>query len=232
MSQLSIVIPTYNRKETLLKALEAYCRQTAEAEIREILVIDDGSTDATVEAVAGFSKTSPIAIRCVANPKKGQASARNHGIREAQGNLILLADDDIIPAPALVAEHVAWNRKYPDENCAVLGHVDWAPEVHPTPFMEWLGRDGVLFGFGRLSPGEEVGANYSYFCNTSIKKSFLLKAGMFDENFRAYGYEDTELAYRLFRQGLRVRYNPRAVGYHYKHFSYAEARRRDRKSVV
>lgn len=223
---LSVVIPTYNRKEILLKTLHGYAQQTAQTEILEILVIDDRSTDGTPEAVAEFGATSPVQLRCLVNPVKGLSCARNLGIREARGDLILFGDDDIIPAPALVAEHTAWNRKFPDENCAVLGFVDWAPEVHATPFLEWLGREGVLFGFGRLSPGEEVGLQYCYFCNTSIKRKFLLRAGMFDENFRAYGYEDIELGYRLIGNGFRLFYNPDAVGYHLKRFSYDLACRR------
>ena len=224
--QLSIIIPTYNRKDILLKTLKGYEDQTAQAEILEILVIDDGSTDGTGAAVTDFSLASPITIRCLSQKNAGLASARNHGIREAKGALLLLGDDDIIPAPTLVAEHMAWNRRYPADNFAILGHVSWSPEVHPTPFMEWLGLDGVLFGFGRLSPGKEVGFQFFYFCNTSIKREFLIREGMFDESFRAYGYEDTELSYRLINKGFRLLYNPQAIGYHYKRFSYADACRR------
>jgi glycosyltransferase involved in cell wall biosynthesis len=226
MSSLSIIIPTFNRRDLLLKALAGYDRQTAHGDILEILVIDDGSTDATPAAVAKYAETSRLAVRCLVNPKKGQASARNQGIRAACGSLILLADDDIVPAPNLVSEHVGWLRQHSADNFAVLGHVNWAPEIHPTPFMEWLGTDGVLFGFRRLSPGEEVGPHYFYSCNISFKRDFLIREGMFDENFRAYGYEDIELGYRLISKGLRVLYNPAAIGFHYKRLSYADACRR------
>ena len=224
--QLSIIIPSYNRKDILLRMLKSYEQQTARAEILEILVVDDGSTDGTEAAIAAFALASPIAIRYLANRKKGPGSARNYGIQEARGNLILLGDDDIIPSPTLVAEHVAWNRKYPADNFGIMGHVSWSPEVHPTPFMEWLGLDGALFGFGRLTPGKEVSFQYSYFCNTSVKRDFLIREGMFDENFRGYGSEDTELGYRLINRGFHLLYNPDAMGYHYKHFSYADACRR------
>jgi len=226
MPELSIIIPTFNRREILLKTLDGYIRQNARAEILEILVIDDGSTDGTVTAVTGLSETSTIPIRCLLNPKKGQGSARNYGIREAKGSLLLFGDDDIIPAPNLVAEHMDWHRRHSADNFGVLGHVNWSPEVRPTPFMEWLGSDGVLFGFGRLSPGEEVGAQFCYFCNLSMKREFLIREGTFDENFRAYGYEDIELGFRLISKGLRALYNPNAIGYHYKPFSYADACRR------
>lgn len=224
--QLSIIIPTYNRKNILLKTLDGFKHQTARAGILEILVIDDGSTDGTGAAVSDFGSTSPITIRCFASPRKGQGAARNYGIREAKGALLLFGDDDIIPEQTLVAEHLAWNQRYPADNFAILGHVNWSPEVQPTPFMEWLGLDGVLFGFRRLSPGMEVGIQFFYSCNISIKKGFLVREGVFDESFRAYGYEDVELGYRLVNKGLRILYNPQAIGYHYKHYSYADACRR------
>lgn len=224
--RLSVIIPTYNRGETLLKVLEGYKRQTARAEILEILVIDDGSTDGTGAAVAAFSPTSPITIRYLSQQNKGPATARNWGIREAKGTLLLLGDDDIIPAPTLVAEHLAWNQRYSDDHFAILGHVSWSPELHPTPFMEWMGREGVLFGYGSLLPGKEVGFEYFYSCNLSVKREFLMKNGVFDENFRTAGHEDIELGYRLANKGLRVLYNPEAIGYHYRHLSYAAACRR------
>lgn len=224
--QLTIVIPTYNRRDTLLKVLEGYKQQTAGAEILEILVIDDGSTDGTGPAVAAFSPTSPITIRYHSQQNRGPATARNWGIREAKGTLVLFGDDDIIPAPTLVAEHLAWNRRYPADHFAVLGQVSWSPEVHPTPFMEWLGREGVLFGYGSLLPGKEVGFEYFYSCNLSVKRDFLMKNGVFDENFRTAGHEDIELGYRLANKGLCVLYNPEAIGYHYRHLSYAAACRR------
>ncbi len=222
--QLSIIIPTYNRKEVLLKALEGYKHQTARAEILEVLVVDDGSTDGTGPAVTAFSQTSPITIRYLARQNKGPAAARNCGIREAKGALLLFADDDIIPAPTLVAEHIAWNRRHPADNFAILGHVKWSPEVHPTPFMEWLGFDGALFRYRFLSPGEEV--SFFYTCNLSVKREFLIKNGMFDENFQTAAFEDIELCYRLIKKGLRILYNPQAIGYHYKRLSYADVCRR------
>jgi glycosyltransferase involved in cell wall biosynthesis len=211
----------------LLKALEGCKHQTAGAEILEVLVVDDGSTDGTGPAVAAFSQTSPITIRYLAKQHKGAAAARNYGIREAKGTLLLFTDDDIIPGPTLVAEHIAWNQTYPADNFAILGQVSWSPEVHPTPFMEWLGLYGVLTGYRLLAPGKEVSFEYFYIGNLSVKRGFLIKNGMFDENFQGYGFEDTELGYRLINKGLHLLYNPEAIGYHYRRFSYADACRRE-----
>jgi len=223
---LSVIIPTYNRREIVLKTLEGYKRQTATDEILEVVVVDDGSADGTGEAVAQSALSSPFPIRLLRQDNRGLASARNLGIRGAKGDLILFGDDDIIPTSTLVAEHVAWNKKYPAPSVAILGLVAWSPDVNATPFMEWLGLDCVLFSFGHLSPGSEVGPAYTYFCNTSVKKCFLLEKGMFDEDFRAYGFEDIELGHRLMKKGFRLFYNPDAIGHHYKRMTFADVCRR------
>jgi glycosyltransferase involved in cell wall biosynthesis len=224
--ELSVVIPTYNRREILLKTLAAYQQQSCSAEILEILVLDDESTDGTAEAVAEFSQRAVNHVRYFRLTHRGPAAARNHGIREARGKLLLFADDDIVPSLHLVAEHLAWHEKYPESFVAVLGLVEWAPEVKPTPFMEWLAKDGVLFAYAHLSPGESADFRYFYSCNLSLKTAFVRENGMFDEDFKEPAFEDTELSYRLQKRGLRALYNPAAVGYHHKFISFADACRR------
>jgi len=226
IGRLTVVIPTYNRKDVLRKTLEAYCSQSAQEEILEVLVVDDGSTDGTGSVVPQASGRSPFPIRHLRQNNRGIGSARNHGIREARGEIVLFGDDDVIPAGNLVSEHNAWHRKYPEPCVGVLGQVAWSPEVHPTPFMKWLGRAGPLFDYDSLSPGREVGAHQCYFNNTSLKTEFLRQNGMFDEDFRTYGYEDFELGYRLTKKGLRLFFNPDALGYHYKHMTFADVCRR------
>lgn len=221
-SQLSVIIPTYNRKHILARTLEAYMRQSARPQILEILVVDDGSTDGTGAIVGEIAARAQVPVRHLFQPNSGLSAARNHGIREALGELILFADDDIIPAPNLVSEHLNWHKRYPDPAVAVLGFVTWSPEVHPTPFMEWLGFDGVQFNFGALTRGEVVDFQNAYSCNTSLKTAWVKENGGFDEDFKGYGFEDTEFGYRMCKKGLRVLYNPDAVGYHYKFVSFAD----------
>jgi glycosyltransferase involved in cell wall biosynthesis len=224
--KLSIIIPTFNRKDVLLKTLSAYRRQSTADEILEIVVIDDGSSDGTSAALAELSRSSPIPIRYFHQRQKGAAAARNLGTREAKGELILFADDDIVPGPFLTAEHLRWHQRYPASGAAILGHVTWSPEVRPTPFMKWLGLEGPVFAYGRLARQTEVDFRYFYTCNLSLKVEFLRRNGEFDEEFKGCGYEDIELGYRLEQRGLRLFYNPDAIGYHYKYVSFADAIRR------
>ena len=225
---LSVIIPTCNRRGILLKTLAAYEVQTARSEILEVLVLDDGSNDGTLEAVADFSRHARIPVRYFRLAHRGPAAMRNYGIQEARGSLVLFGDDDIVPSPDLVAEHLAWHKRFPQPFVGVLGLVEWAPEVKPTPFMQWLGKDGILFNFRHLEAGQDAGFRCFYSCNLSLKTQFLRENGTFDEDFKTAAFEDTELGFRLEQRGLRLLYNPSAVGYHHKFISFSDACRRAR----
>lgn len=220
---LSIIIPTYNRAPILLKTLKGYSCQTDEDRILEILVADDGSSDETAEIVEAFSLQFQLPVRYLRLEHGGLAKTRNCAIREARGALLLMGDDDIIPAPHFVAEHLAWHEKYPDLRDAVMGRVVWSPDVRPTPFMQWIGED--LFGFAHLRSGL-LEHPPCLFGIMSVKRNFLLENGMFDEDFRDYGFEDIELGHRLGKMGFRVFYNPGAIGYHYKTMSVRDTWKR------
>jgi glycosyltransferase involved in cell wall biosynthesis len=232
MSTLSVVIPTYNRCKTLQKALSAYLEQTALQAIAEILVVDDGSTDSTQAVVAALARESTIPIRCIGQENKGPAAARNAGISEASSELILFTDDDIIPGPTLVAEHLEWHKKFPELSTAVLGYVTWAPEIKPTPFMNWYASDGPLFAFAHIEGRTELDYIYFYTCNLSLKTEFLRRNGTFDEDFKVAAYEDIELGYRLDKAGMRLLYNAKALAYHQQYFSFDDACRRHEKAAA
>ncbi len=222
MRRVTVVIPTFNRREVLTKAIRAHLVQSALSEIKEILVIDDGSTDGTEVRVCGLATGSPVPIRYWQHSNRGPAAARNVGIREATGEIILFSDDDIIPAPGLLAEHLRWHDQHPDIWAAVLGYVTWSPEVRPTPFMKWCGLDGPLFAYAHFFGRAELDFRYFYTCNLSLKTEFLRRTGIFDEDFRRAAFEDAELGYRLQKNGLQLLYNPDAVGYHYRYMTFAD----------
>jgi glycosyltransferase involved in cell wall biosynthesis len=196
--RISVIIPTYNRAEILSKTLRAYSEQTEDGPIFEALVIDDGSKDHTASVVRNWSSHSTLPVRYLWQENRGLAAARNHAIREAKGELLLFGDDDIIPSPKMVAEHLAWHREHPEKDVGVLGLVGWATEVNASPFMKWSGLYGPQFNFGYFKPGMQLDFRHTYFCNTSVKASFLAQHGVFSEEFRQYGWEDLELGYRLY----------------------------------
>jgi GT2 family glycosyltransferase len=224
--RISVIIPTYNRAELLEKTLRAYVEQSGDHQICEVLVVDDGSRDHTAAVVEEWSKNPTLSVRYLKQENHGIASARNHAIRKAKGELLLFGDDDVIPGCDMVAHHVAWHDRHPEPNAGLLGLVTWAPEVNATPFMVWSGLYGPQFNFGYFAEDLELDFRHAYFCNTSVKASFLAQNGVFDETFRQYGWEDIELGYRLCTKGYRLLYSSEAVGYHYKFETFENARQR------
>jgi GT2 family glycosyltransferase len=224
--RISVIVPTYNRGDVLSKTLRGYAEQVGDHQICEVLVVDDGSKDHTASVVREWTNNAALNIRYLKQENRGLASARNHAIREAKGDLLLFGDDDIVPGRNMVAKHIAWHRVHPEPNVGVLGLVNWAPEINATPFMVWAGLYGPQFNFGYFKPGMELDFRYAYFCNTSVKASLLAEHGVFSEGFRQYGWEDLELSYRLCSHGYRLLYNPEAIGYHYKFETFENTRRR------
>jgi len=223
---LSVIIPTYNRRDVLAKALDGYLTQSSPQLVDELLIVDDGSTDDTESMVRQFSKKSPIVIRYLRQANKGPAAARNLGIREARSNIILFTDSDIVPERELVSQHLEWHRNNPQTSTAVLGYVTWPPEIKATPFMRWYGEEGALFAYRQLRGKREIDFHFFYTCNLSLKTDFLRTCGQFDEDFKSASWEDTELAFRLHKAGLQLLYNPQAVAFHYQFFTFDEACRK------
>lgn len=231
-NSLTVIIPTYNRRDLLAKVLDGYREQASPQLIHELLVVDDGSTDDTGSLVREFSAKAPFQVRYLRQANKGPAAARNFGIREARSNLVLFTDSDIIPERGLVEQHIEWHKRNPQKTTAVLGYVTWSPEVEATAFMRWYGETGRMFGYGRLRGREKVSYDFFYTCNLSLKTDFPRTCGQFDEDFKGAAFEDIELGYRLAKQGLQILYNPAAIGYHHQFFSFSAACRKERAKDV
>lgn len=223
--EISVVIPSYNRKDILVKCLNALFEQTYPKDNFEIIVIDDGSTDGTEVSINGAMEESPIELKYFKQENKGPAAARNKGIQNASNEIILFLGDDIISSPTLLEEHSRLHMQYPENNTAVLGYVTWADDICVTPFMKWLEHGGPQFAFNLIKKNI---ADYRFFytANISLKREFLLKNGMFDEDFHYACYDDVELGYRLAKKGLKISYNKNAVGYHCHSTSLVEYEKR------
>ena len=169
----------------------------------------DGSTDGTRALLAGYR--SPYRLRVVEQPNGGQCSALNRGVAEAAGEFCLLLDDDIIAGPALVAEHLAAQRRRRrrargrSPGAQVPAHADW--------YVRQV-RDGWARHYARLDAGQaSLKVADCYSGNLCLPRAAFLGVGGFAEDFRR-GY-DTELAFRLVQSGLPLVYVPRAGAAHH-----------------
>jgi len=208
---LTVVLPTCNRSDLLGRTLQALLGQSLTSADYEIMVVDDGSTDATPQVVTGLG-IPESRLRYLRQDNRGPAAARNLGVSQARGDLILFTGDDCIPDPRLLEEHLRAHHEEGD--VGVIGHVAWHPELTITPFMLFL-EEGVQFGFHYIKDPEHAPYWAFYTSNCSLRKRRLEDSGGFDEDFRYAAWEDIELAHRLTQGGLRLVYRPTAVTYHH-----------------
>jgi len=208
---ISVVIPTYQRRATLARALTSLCSQTVPAATYEVVVAIDGSDDGTREMLAAFP--APYKLEAVWQPNRGRASACNSGVRAAGGDLVVLLDDDMEAAPELLAAHARAHGDAPARG--VIGAAPVVPDDPTQPLAEFI-RAGFARRLAQLARGESrIRFNDVYTGNFSIRRTTLLEVGAFDEDFRAYGHEDYELAVRLLRAGVELVYSAEAVAYHH-----------------
>ncbi len=208
MPDISVVIPTYNRLDTLRHVVASLLAQDSAAGEYEVLVCDSLSTDGTAEYLAQIRAQNPN-VRHLPAPYTGRAMARNAGIDAARGEIVLFNDADIIASPDLLSRHL---RRHRDRSgVAVVG---WEVQVRSIADYEEKRDHPELRA--HLHPPTRKTLGWLYFLtgNASVRRADLLRVGKFDESFTGYGHEDLELGYRLRKAGLTILYEPRAVSYH------------------
>lgn len=207
----SVVVPTHNRMDTLPEMLAALEAQQG-APPFEIVVIDDGSTDATHEFLT--ARRFGIPTRVLRQENRGPAAARNVGVRAASGRLVAFLGDDTIPEPGWLAAHVAAHRsRGGGDELAILGYTRWHPRVRTNPFLEYINEEGLQFGYRLIADPENVPFNFFYTSNVSLSRQSLLEEPFY-EGFPYAAWEDIEVSYRLAAAGQRLIYEPRAVALH------------------
>ncbi|MGI4787997.1 MAG: exopolysaccharide biosynthesis glycosyltransferase EpsD [Janthinobacterium lividum] len=207
---LSVVIPTYNRKDSLRKTLDGLSRQTYPLGCFEAIVISDGSTDGTNSMIAAYAQTASFPLRLISQPNSGPACARNNGVAKALGDVIVFLDDDVEPGPKFLALHAAHHVS--QQNCVVIG------PMLPDPALQWQEQPWIAWEHAMLEKqytawrtGEWTGCgpHHFYSGNASLRRSHLVAVGGFDEQFPRQ--EDVELAVRLEKQcGVHFVYEPNA----------------------
>lgn len=219
--KISVVIPNYNGSTTLPLVLKGLQNQPQSAD--EIIIVDDGSTDNSLEILANYPE-----VKVISQSNSGAPVARNKGINAATGELVVLLDNDIIPSKDFLFEHLNWHKKYSDPKLAIVGLTLWDPSLELTPFMRWLGQ-GAQFDYQRLSGKTEVDFQAFYTSNLSIRRDFILE-NLFDESFKLAGataFEDTELGFRLQKLGMKLVFNPQALAYHHEYKSFESMAKRN-----
>ena len=217
---LSVVIPTYNRRESLQATLAGLEKQRLPRNLWEVLVVSDGATDDTDAFLTGYAPDAPFTLRPLFQKNAGPARARNHGIREAMGEIVVFIDDDVEPAPHFLAAHWAHhNPSKPPANqtqTVVIGPLSPDPAREKTEPL-WIAWEHAMLQkqYDAFASGQwaSAGPNHFYSGNASVPRALLQAVGGFDETFTRQ--EDVEMACRMERLGnVSFVFEPKALGLH------------------
>lgn len=198
--RISVVVPVYNGAKTVAQTLECLLRQRLKPD--EIIVVDDGSTDDTREALSKFDGQ----ILLLTQPNSGPASARNRGVKAAKGRFVAFTDSDCLP-------DVDWlfnlSRGFDDDRVAGVGGV-----VRSAI----RGLTGEYVDAVRLldpQPDEDGAIPYLITANACFHREALIEAGLFNERFRKPGGEEPDLCFRIRRLGYEFRFVEQALVHHH-----------------
>ena len=202
---VSIVIPTYNRKPILEKCLRALENQKLNENVGnyEIIVVDDGSTD---ETNSWIKNNKAILPHVVFHEQKhgGPALGRNLGVIKSRFEIIIFIDSDLIVLDNFIVSHVDKLVSFFERNnmkCFTYGSV-----INTSNFQNPQSEKNKLSDI-----------SFAYFAtgNVAIPKKLLLSVGLFDTSFSLYGWEDLELGERLKKVGTKLIKCPKAIGFHW-----------------
>jgi glycosyltransferase involved in cell wall biosynthesis len=205
---LSVIICTRSRPLSLRRTLESLLAQEALSGAWEIVVVDNGATDATPDVIRSFATRGPV--RYAKEPVQGLGRARNRGIAEAHGSLLAFTDDDVVVHPDWARRIVERFAAEPGV-AAVFGYVYADPGV-PSMFSLNTRRHASYIE-GKHRVFESTGGN-----NMAYRRSVVERIGVFDplhgSGAKYWGADDAEFQYRFFKAGLKAFYDPEIKAKH------------------
>jgi glycosyltransferase involved in cell wall biosynthesis len=207
---ISLIICTRNRVASLRTCL-SYVRQLQSPGDWELIVVDNGSSDGTLELLKEYGTTAPFPVVIIHEAVPGLGRARNAGLARATGPIIAFTDDDCYVSADFLKETV---RAFEDENIAFIGGrvLLHDPSDAPLTIRPEL-EPYRLAPHGYIRPGQLIGANMAF------RRTLLAAIGPFDPAFGAGSLfrscEETDLQTRASASGATGAYNPGPVVWHH-----------------
>lgn len=216
---ISIIVCTYNRGDSLKMTLQSLsalnCPEFMEL---EIIAVDNNSSDATKETIMKFIENGICNIRYLFERRQGLSYARNAGLCEAKGEVILFTDDDVIVDPNWLVEIVRTFAKY-DADC-VGGKI---LPIWPGERPSWLSRNNenilALLDYGESTLELNIDDPTLFGANIAFSRRILNRVGNFSTSLgrkgnKLYCGEDTDMYLRVFQANGKVIYQPKAIVQH------------------
>ena len=197
---ISVIIPAYNAEETIGRCLQALENQSIDKSLYEVIVVDDGSEDNTADIARGFN------CKVVSQKQGGPAKARNSGVYQSTGDIILFTDSDCEPDKNWIEEMVK-----PFDNPEIIG----VKGIYKTKQESTVARFiQIQFEerYKKLSKQDNIDFVDTY--SAGFRKKTFLNVGGFDPNFPVASNEDVDLSYKMALTGKKMVFNPKAIVYH------------------
>ncbi len=224
----SIVIPTKDKLSRL--ALTLKCLEPQVTEDVQVIVVFDGCKEETIEGFSNLNLSYEI-DPIISEKNVGRAAARNLGIAEAIGDVIIFLDDDRLTERDFINKHLSYHEEEP---CVVLGErmdLKYSEEA----ILNLAGEETIEKTLSEIQKGAHKEFYYNikkwflrkprhalrYIAfitgNVSIDTCLIKQLGGFDESFKGWGYEDTDLGYRLAKENVKYIADYSIICYHMLH---------------
>jgi glycosyltransferase involved in cell wall biosynthesis len=214
---VSLIITTYNWPGALAVTLQSVLRQTRPPD--EVIIADDGSSSKTAETVMRILGSARLNWRHAWHPDEGirQARVKNLGVKFSQGDYLIFIDHDVVLHPEFVSDHCTRAEK----GLFLQGKRCFLPETYtirllqdgfvkpPSPFLKGMENRKNAFrlpGIVKFLFPPKSSQLTLRGCNLSMARSDFLMVDGYDETFdQLWGREDSDLCYRLFHSGVKVK---------------------------
>ena len=218
---ISVILCTYNRQRYIYPVLQSLAQGTLEPQHFEILLIDNNSTDGTRTEYERFASDHPnLTLRYYFEPQQGLSHARNRGIREAKGDLLVYVDDDALVNPEYLATYATFFQTHPEAMAAggpILPQYDGCVEPH------WMSHYTRQLVTGKLYLGQHERqfskGTFPGGGNAAYRKEVFDKIGLFNVELgrkgnSLIGAEEKDLFDKMTSLGIHFYYLPTAILYH------------------
>ncbi|MGE5446163.1 MAG: glycosyltransferase [Ignavibacteriales bacterium] len=199
---VSVIIPALDNETLMKDCLISLLQTVYPPERREILVVDNGSTDRTADIIKSFP------VQYLYEKRKGVSYARNRGIKASKGEILAFTDPDCVVSKGWLNELV---RPFNEEDAGgVAGAI--IPYPGQTPAERYAAR---IRSHSQERPMNHPLRPFAMTPNIAFRREVFQEIGLFDTRFPGGGWEDADLCWRFFRgTNLKLKYTPRAIVFH------------------